>query len=550
MRTLAVVVCLACAFPGVADAQIELLTAPDDGPLYELSAPRLTDGGAGGLQKVIVIDFKRTRIGKQSAQVILAGRTAKGPFQLRDFGGARFDKDSGTVLLDGGLGHFGIHNESFEMWLQTPAYFGRGDKAFMVSNAVIKGNLNSTTTARAWTAEERATYEDQKKSRIPPAALPADHVAVDASTKLLPGMPVMAGWKGAWEPAEVVRFSPQQGTVLVKYAKYPDPLIDRPLSEWVAILPVTLAKGESNPESFKTTVQTLDGGTLAIPDDYTAVDDQTPLVVGAPLRHEFHILWRDAYVVDLNEDRVRIGYKSHPSAFDKDVRRRELVISKKVLADLAKPEEVKRFVAEMKTDRDRFAHMSSRPATKSEDGFPIAGGSRRRLQNYPIEIDLPKGAQVVADDLPLEVGAPLAACWGRKWSPIKVLGVNDDGTVQVRWEEYGSPWDGDMPRDQLIVQDKTVRKLKQKQNTTGPANAVAAASSTPAVSSGDKKLRVWVDSTGSFKIEAEFVEKTDAGVKLRRPDGREVTLPLDKLSVDDQNHVAELISGAKNPFGS
>src|SRR5690606_25987552 len=79
----------------------ELLTAPDDAPRYQLSPPRVTDTGVGGFQKVIVVDFKRTRQGKYNGWVVLAGRTAGGPFKLRDYGGARFNQDSGTVLIDG-----------------------------------------------------------------------------------------------------------------------------------------------------------------------------------------------------------------------------------------------------------------------------------------------------------------------------------------------------------------------------------------------------------------------------------------------------------------
>jgi len=525
----------------------ELLTAPEDAPQYQLSPPRVTETGVGGFQKVIVIDFKRTRQGKHNGWVTLAGRTASGPFKLRDYGGARFNQDSGTLLIDGGFGISGLVNESFEMWLELPATLGKGNQAFMVSNAIIKGNLNSNTTARAWTAEERAAYEEHKKSQVPPAALPPDHVAVDASTKLLPGMPVMAGWKGAWESAEVIRFSPAKGIVLVKYAKYPDHLTQLALSQWVAVLPATLVKGDSKPEAFKPTVRTLGDSTLAIPENYVPVEEDTPLLVGTPLKQDYHIKWSEVYVLELKEDRVRIGYKGYSQHWDKDVRRSELIISNKTLDELKNPEAVKRLVEAMNTDR-KSNEFKSGLSRSSDDGFPTARSSGGRLQKYPINIDVPKGAQVVAEDLPLEPGTPLAVCWGRRWHPVSVLAVNDDGTVKIHWDEFGDNWDGDMQRDQLIIQDKTVRKLKQKLGAAAPSTAVAATSSSTPSKPADGKLRTWVDSTGNFKIQAEFVEKTAAGVKLRRADGREVTMPLEKLSLDDQNHVAELTAGVKNPF--
>jgi len=53
--------------------------------------------------------------------------------------------------------------------------------------------------------------------------------------------------------------------------------------------------------------------------------------------------------------------------------------------------------------------------------------------------------------------------------------------------------------------------------------------------------RTWTDSTGKHKIEAEFVELTSEGVKLKKADGKTVVIPLKKLSPADQQHVEELI---------
>ena len=64
-------------------------------------------------------------------------------------------------------------------------------------------------------------------------------------------------------------------------------------------------------------------------------------------------------------------------------------------------------------------------------------------------------------------------------------------------------------------------------------------------------LRTWTDSTGKFKVEAEFLGLTDGQVKLRRKDGREVTLPLTRLSSADQQvaeKLAQEMNTAADPF--
>ncbi len=51
------------------------------------------------------------------------------------------------------------------------------------------------------------------------------------------------------------------------------------------------------------------------------------------------------------------------------------------------------------------------------------------------------------------------------------------------------------------------------------------------------EVREWVDKTGKFKVEAELVESTDKGVKLRKQDGKIVTVPIDRLSQGDLDYL-------------
>jgi beta-lactamase regulating signal transducer with metallopeptidase domain len=51
--------------------------------------------------------------------------------------------------------------------------------------------------------------------------------------------------------------------------------------------------------------------------------------------------------------------------------------------------------------------------------------------------------------------------------------------------------------------------------------------------------RIWNDSSGAFSLEAEFGGVKDGKVSLKKADGKTITLPLDKLSKEDQDFVAK-----------
>jgi antitoxin component of MazEF toxin-antitoxin module len=65
--------------------------------------------------------------------------------------------------------------------------------------------------------------------------------------------------------------------------------------------------------------------------------------------------------------------------------------------------------------------------------------------------------------------------------------------------------------------------------------------------------RTWIDATGKFKIEADFVELTeDDQVRLKASNGKTIAIPLSKLSVADREHVASLMNPERdeNPFAT
>ena len=66
------------------------------------------------------------------------------------------------------------------------------------------------------------------------------------------------------------------------------------------------------------------------------------------------------------------------------------------------------------------------------------------------------------------------------------------------------------------------------------------------LNSARAETRTWTDTTGKFKIEADFLEIVEGQVKLQRPDGKRVSLPLAKLSKDDQAFLKEEMKRRRN----
>jgi len=67
------------------------------------------------------------------------------------------------------------------------------------------------------------------------------------------------------------------------------------------------------------------------------------------------------------------------------------------------------------------------------------------------------------------------------------------------------------------------------------------------------KSRMWSDLTGTFEVEATIKAVKDYKVTLKKADGKEITVPLETLSEDDQDYVKEYLkvnaaAKPKNPF--
>ena len=59
--------------------------------------------------------------------------------------------------------------------------------------------------------------------------------------------------------------------------------------------------------------------------------------------------------------------------------------------------------------------------------------------------------------------------------------------------------------------------------------------------------RKWTSSDGQFSVEAELVEAKGGNVRLKRQDGKVITVPVSKLSKADQDYLSSIATAAKTP---
>ena len=79
----------------------------------------------------------------------------------------------------------------------------------------------------------------------------------------------------------------------------------------------------------------------------------------------------------------------------------------------------------------------------------------------------------------------------------------------------------------------------EKADDTESTEAQPEAEASPSRTGGSSAMRTWNDATGAFSVEAQFAGVEDGKVKLKKSNGKTVSVTLDQLSKEDQDYVAE-----------
>jgi hypothetical protein len=124
-------------------------------------------------------------------------------------------------------------------------------------------------------------------------------------------------------------------------------------------------------------------------------------------------------------------------------------------------------------------------------------------------------------------GQAVEVKWGSSWWKAKIISLRGNGGAKIQY---------DFDNSQEEVTADRIRELE------GAASAAPIKPTT--------EVRTWVDVSGKFKIEAQFVKVEGDQVELQRTDGKTIKLPLAKLSAADQEYVKKqnADSDPDNPF--
>jgi len=505
------------------------LKAPDSFPKYRLSNIRIENDAFGRAE--VVCDYNRSESGTDNNAVRFVAKTESGILDI--MGPAMLmDQKSGEIRLSKLMPGFGRRSvNNYEIYLVVDArWAGKSYGACMVSNAVRTGKPGSPTKARTLNADEKEAYKRHQLDKKPPAAAPpAEAEFVNLSSELLPGMYVQAGRYGEWEKAEFFGLTDQRDARLRFEGE--NRIVTRPVEKWIAVDPEVLAKGKSDPDSFKPSGQTLEGGRMLIPPDAVPLTGSMDLVPGTPLLYAMGSTWKE--VTFTRKSGSGLSYRlSKRMTMDQEAKRNKFAIRKTDVERLEQPDAKEHFAENVAEEDDDDSEMGFGSDAFREHKRRV----RERVRDCKIRSAIPKDCQVVPNDLEVPEGTKVAACFHFDWSEAEVISDPGNGTLELDWDEHAAAFNGRVKKEQIIIQNKTLKKLEKNSGMS--------------LEEFKKVTRTWTDISGEHKVKAKFVSMTSTEVTLKLKDGSKKTLPIDKLSEEDQEVLKKLKVPAENPFAN
>jgi hypothetical protein len=263
--------------------------------------------------------------------------------------------------------------------------------------------------------------------------------------------------------------------------------------------------------------------TIAVPPDSVLVPMSAKVPEGTKLQACYASKWNPITALAENEDgTLTIRWDDYGSTFDCRMLREELIIPKSTLVGLEKHPE----------SRWKSSPPAATVAKKAADENKM-----KPRKSYPVTIEIPSHSQLIPDDVSIKSGTALEACYARKWNPMTALSENPDGSLNVRWNEYGESFDCSMLRKELIIRKTALNELGHEVEPNASINK----------SMPIDEVRLWIDQTGKFEVRAKLIRQTETDVTLLTEKGKEVTLPKSKLSKSDRDFLDQ-VDENKNPF--
>jgi hypothetical protein len=134
---------------------------------------------------------------------------------------------------------------------------------------------------------------------------------------------------------------------------------------------------------------------------------------------------------------------------------------------------------------------------------------------------------------------------GSQWWPAEIADLLADGQAIIRYRGWGNHRTATLTVNNIQFAPQAVQQAQP------PASKATPAPAKDTKVAAEPTARTWADVSGSFKVEAVYLGISNDQVTLRRADGREISVPLSRLSLDDRKYITELQTAAKllgNPF--
>ncbi|MEM0926516.1 MAG: hypothetical protein AAGJ83_10800, partial [Planctomycetota bacterium] len=300
------------------------LQPPAEFSKYRL-APLTEEADSFPGRRVLVVKWQRQVEAAKTGR--LAGQTKSGPLSVMGIGG--FRGASGTERIRNLFSSFrnGV-NQDIAIWIEATAY---GNRRFLLSNVVRRGNPGATPKARPMTPAEQAEYREHIRVTSPPKDQPPQHRPLLSTSVLRPGMLLKAAHQGAWGDAEVLAVDPRAG-VTVRLIDHHDLIVLLQPKGWLS---VPNGKIESVPGG--PTLRVLPGTKTEVPADAELLSSVTDSVAGMPVKFSYmQKLW-DGFLIDRRGANARVRYEFANRQHEKDVSAATVVVEKLTLDQLRRP---------------------------------------------------------------------------------------------------------------------------------------------------------------------------------------------------------------------